>query len=166
MTMQEDREVGVTRVTPEMVRIGKRFNHHATRLGLTNEGLGRRLGLTSHAVKKILDGTSCGGFAKFLRYCDALGIEPNDMTERGETSQEVITDLLEATLVGVGLDLQEARALAATVYAVYSAPRIRSVDVPHRVSLRLQCEMTARPFQIVCDRRNGVTSPRSTQAKP
>ena len=68
--------------------LGKRIVSHRKRLGLTQDALAERLGVTAQAVSKWENGTADPSTSNLLKLAKLYGISPEDLIRSIQPEQE------------------------------------------------------------------------------
>jgi transcriptional regulator with XRE-family HTH domain len=99
--------------------IGKRIAQMRDDLGITNEIIGRRMGITADGAKKIVGGNSTISFAKLKRLAAALGATPNEVLGVSDVALE-IWDAVEEAFLMLHLDDAQAKGLVRALQGAVS----------------------------------------------
>jgi transcriptional regulator with XRE-family HTH domain len=116
---------------PESV-IGERARAARTRLGLNQSEVAGRVGISNEVYGRLERGLMTPRLATFLRLCDVLGVEPNDLL-LGSTSPQLRNDQMSPELRQLVAVLK--RADAVTIKRVTDVARwLLAGQAPRNVS--------------------------------
>jgi len=109
--------------------IGERIRMFMRHKGLSQEALGKVLGVTGNAVSQILSGRGTLQFAKLSNLADALGVEPNDILGfPSGHGRHLLMGALEGMLLALDFSHEEASELSLIVLRVLDTPSGAHLD--------------------------------------